>query len=771
MAPDEDASMRRTEKRITAELSSPGQNFRKRGATGEPGLRLHVLEPTEGKALLVPSAGTVLLITDQSPFSDSVKRRKRPSSSSRSVEPSLPGHGVKSPLKWLMLICGAYAFVLYANTLHHGYALDDQTAIIQNRLTHAGISALPAIFTTPYRAGVDDRKEGLYRPLSLAFFAVEWQIAPGNPRLGHWVNVLLYVLTALMLFVALSLFLEKQHVLLPFIATLLFVAHPVHTEVVANIKSRDEILCLLFSLLALWAAVKYARQGGLIYLAAAGLSIFLALLSKETAVTMVVMAPLTVYFFQSSGIKHILISAVPFAVALAAYLSMRVLALGGLSNFEEISILNNSIVAAGSDPPTRLATAVSIVGRYLCLLVFPHPLSFDYSYNTIPVASWSEAAPLLSLASTILLAVIAFHGFKSRNTIAWAILFLGGTFSLTSNIFFLIEATLAERFLYMPSVGFSVAVSLLLARMCKINAESASYPSLPALIQAHKGILTVVTILAALYGVKTFSRNPVWKDNITLAATDVQTHPNSVRIRHGYGSPLVWEYGLKEADPNRKTKFLEQGIKHLTEAVRIFPRYGEAWFDLGIGYKELGDFKSAIICFENAMKHTGEERADYYVASGVAYGEDGQYQRALELLGKAIRLDSTSSAAYNNIGLFYSRAGNQTMSIQMLNRAIELDPKDDNPRYNMGNSYHALGDFTMAIEYYKQAIALNPVSEKAWLNLGNSYGALRDYSNALNAFKKVLEINPANAGARHNIGVTYYMMGDTAKARLYLPKN
>jgi tetratricopeptide (TPR) repeat protein len=97
--------------------------------------------------------------------------------------------------------------------------------------------------------------------------------------------------------------------------------------------------------------------------------------------------------------------------------------------------------------------------------------------------------------------------------------------------------------------------------------------------------------------------------------------------------------------------------------------------------------------------------------------------------------------------------------------------KDESPPYNIGNTCVALGDFQTAIEYYKQAIALNPASERAWLNLGNGYGTLRDYSNALNAFRKVLEINPSSASARHNIGVTYCMLGNTANARLYLPKN
>ncbi len=416
-------------------------------------------------------------------------------------------------------------------------------------------------------------------------------------------------------------------------------------------------------------------RAGITYLVTAGISIFLAMLSKETAVTMVIIAPMTVYFFQSSGIKHILISAVPFAAALAAYISVRMSVLGGLSNFEPIAIINNSIVAAGSDSATRLATAVSIVGRYLWLLIYPNPLSFDYSYNTIPLASWSDPTTLFSLAAIIALAVVAFRGFRSKSPVAWGILFLGGTLSLVSNIFFLIEATLAERFLYIPSVGFCVAVSVLLARLFKAKMNSIPYSGISAFVQANKGILSFVAILAALYGVKTFSRNAAWANNITLAATDVQTHPNSVRIRHAYGSLLVTEHGLKEQDATRKRAFLEEGIKQLREAVKILPDYGDAWFDLGVGYKELQDFKNAIVCFENARKYAVKESAQYYIASGVAYGEDGQYEKAFELLNKAIQLDSSSSDAHNNIGLFYSRAGHHDDVHSDADQGHAVEPK------------------------------------------------------------------------------------------------
>ena len=137
----------------------------------------------------------------------------------------------------LSLIIAVFAFVLYANTLHHEFVLDDNSVILENTMTQGGASSLKEIFSTAYRAGYPNAENNLYRPLSKAMFAVEWQLSPNNPGIHHFVNVLLYALACVVLFIVLSRW-TKINIYILFITALLFVAHPIHTEVVANIKSR-----------------------------------------------------------------------------------------------------------------------------------------------------------------------------------------------------------------------------------------------------------------------------------------------------------------------------------------------------------------------------------------------------------------------------------------------------------------------------------------------------------------------------------------------------
>ncbi|HPN18986.1 MAG TPA: hypothetical protein PK546_05550, partial [Chitinophagales bacterium] len=155
--------------------------------------------------------------------------------------------------KWYPIFIALFGFLLYANTLTHDYVLDDETVMEKNKFVTKGISAIPEIMLTAYRAGSQDRQENLYRPLSVVMFAIEWQLSPNKPFLGHLINVLLYALTGFLLYKLVRKWFPDKHSFVLFSICILFMVHPLHTEVISNIKSRDEILGLLFAILSLIA--------------------------------------------------------------------------------------------------------------------------------------------------------------------------------------------------------------------------------------------------------------------------------------------------------------------------------------------------------------------------------------------------------------------------------------------------------------------------------------------------------------------------------------
>ena len=207
----------------------------------------------------------------------------------------------------LGLIIAAFAFLLYAQTISYKYVNDDVGIIKTNTYVKSGISGIPKILKTDYWDGCKwDFHDALYRPASLVMFAIEWQFFPDNPQIGHFINVLLYAITCWLLFQLLFKIFDNKNLTIPFVCTLLFVAHPIHTEVVCNIKSRDEILCLLFGILSIFFLISYYSNKRLGYLILGSLFYFLSLLSKESGISFLLLIPLILYISKDINLKSMI---------------------------------------------------------------------------------------------------------------------------------------------------------------------------------------------------------------------------------------------------------------------------------------------------------------------------------------------------------------------------------------------------------------------------------------------------------------------------------
>ena len=237
---------------------------------------------------------------------------------------------IDSVYKWQVLIVFLFGVLLYANTLSFDYALDDRLMIFENKFTKDGFKSIDKIMSTDAFVGFFGENKNLltggrYRPLTHVMFAVEWALFGKNPFMGHLINILLYGLLG----VVILIFLKKLfgdydkanwYMSLPFIATLLYLAHPIHTEVVANIKGRDEIVTSLLSVLSVYVALLYVDKKKITYLILVFVVYFLALFSKENAITFLAIIPLTVYFFRDKKMIQTVLLMAPIFIALAIYL-------------------------------------------------------------------------------------------------------------------------------------------------------------------------------------------------------------------------------------------------------------------------------------------------------------------------------------------------------------------------------------------------------------------------------------------------------------------
>ena len=401
----------------------------------------------------------------------------------------------------LTLVC----FAFYGNTILNDYAYDDSIVITENQFTQKGVSGIPEIFANNSLRGSygNNPTAPRYRPLSLASFAIEIQLFGQNPHVSHFINVLLLGLTSLVLYQLLSKVFGRQKpenglLDFPLMAVLLFIAHPVHTEPIANIKGRDEILALLFSLSATLFVLKYLDTRRRRHLTWGALLFLAALFSKENAITFLAIVPLTIYYYRQEKPGTYVRCLMPLVVSTAVFLGIGRLAVGSGGPHPSDDIITEPFFYATLSE--RFATVFYTFGRYLKLLVFPHPLTIHYDAYHIQLANWKSPAVWFSILAYASAAFCAVRNLKKKSVISYGILFYLCTFSIVSNLPFTIGNFMSERSMFVPSLGFVVIVAWLLST--RVPAPS------------HKNAILVALLLLGLF--KTHSRNQVWKNDFTL---------------------------------------------------------------------------------------------------------------------------------------------------------------------------------------------------------------------------------------------------------------
>ena len=574
----------------------------------------------------------------------------------------------------------AFAFLIYANTLSHDYVLDDDVVYLKNKDVQAGLSGIGSILNHSFIYGFTEHNDQSYRPVVSILFAIEKQFFGNNPRAGHFINVLLFALACVLFYRLLQQLLQKVssqqfsvfnfQFSISFIIALLFAAHPIHTEAVANIKGRDDILNFIFLILSLRFIIQHIDSPKKIYFVFSVLFFFLSLLCKEVAVTFLAIIPLTVFFFRDVPIKKIATGMISFFAALGIYMFLRSSVLETVTFAEKMKVVNNALAAATNESD-RIATAIFILGKYVQLLFFPHPLSWDYSFNQIPIVSFTNPKVIITLLVFAALGGFVLLNLKKKNIFAYCILFFFITMSVVSNIFIMIGATLGERFLFTPSIAFCIAVPFLLNRF-------------------GKNILFGITgIVVVLFSFKTFSRNRDWKDNFSLFASGVEATPNSSRAESALGSSYR-EMGEKEQTPNKRTELFQKAIVYYKKAIEILPDNTEALYNAGVSYYGMGDKENALKVYLQALK-IAPEHTNAANNAGVIFFERKDYENGKKYFEQALKYDANNSDALGNLGAINHNIGNLKEAIEYYRKSLEINPVNQNVHANLGKAEQALG--------------------------------------------------------------------------------
>lgn len=640
-------------------------------------------------------------------------KRKQPQPKQAPVV-SLPWYR-KPRLQAIVLF--ALSFLIYANTLGHDFALDDAIVITDNEIVQKGVAGWGELFShdTFYGFFMDEGKANLvaggrYRPLTPAMFALEQQINNG-PFLSHLLNVLWYGALVLVIF-GFVRDLAKTQERLPwwfaFGVAALFAAHPLHTEAVANIKGRDEIMALLGALGGTWLIFRAAeREHFMGAVAGAGL-VFLGSLAKENAITFLAVIPVVLLLFsKNKGTSNPLKYFLPAVIGVAAFLALRS-AVIGLSLGDPVrELMNNPFLELQNgvwvdiSSGDRLATVMHTLWEYLRLLFVPTNLVHDYYPRSIPIMSWGALTPWLGLLLHVGLAVFAILKWRTHRFIALSILIYLASLSIVSNVFFSVGTNMSERFLFMPSLGWALAVTALIVWGTRKFSSTIAW-AIPVVVLLFSGL--------------TIARNPAWADNFTLFTTDVAKQPNSAKLLNAAGGARVDRYqSLPSTAQPGQQKLLLDAKADLTRAIEVHPTYRNAYLLRGNAQLLLKEFDAAITDYDKAidMSDSYQAATDNLVialtAAGKAAGEErGDLQTAFRYLRRAEQISPNDYETLRLLGVASGVSGQTAQALDYFRRGSLAKPNDAEAHWNYGIALYNAGQTDLAETAFQEAERLKP---------------------------------------------------------------
>lgn len=631
-----------------------------------------------------------------------------------------------------LLILAAISFAIYTNSIPGSFVMDDHerwesTAWIEGR----PLGSVIGEFFTPGRAQ-------LYRPVPYTLHAIDYHLWGTNASGFHITNIILHALVACLVYlVGLSVLKKRAPV---FIAALLFATHPIHTEAVTYIAGRTDLAMTLFALLSFLLYLKarhpFGRPGYLLYAGSLG-AFILALMSKEAAVALPLILILHHFYFRPEGGRRIwralVLPVAPYVILVIVYVGMRFAAGGGPGvNVREVGF------------PIQILTALRAFSDYLKALGFPaNPaLVLDFSWSK----TFSEPGTLVPLAVTLGFLALTVWTFRAARTVSFGLAWIALSILPISNAFAVTAKPLfAERFLYLPSVGFCLALGYLASRLAPIPWFG------PAGKRRALTGAAIVTAVVLAYSFLTLRRNQDWISPIVFSRKTLRQNPKSPSAR-------MLAYCNRGAAYEELGRYADAAAEY-RRAIELDVTALAAYRRLAAIYLGAGMVDDAISVCRQALT-VDPRQVEPRVYLGNAYLRKGMLDEAIFQYGEAVSLNPRLTEPYAKMGVAYLRKGAPDDAISSFRKALSLDPQFSEAHANLGNAYMAKGEADRAIPEFKTALSLDPGFVEVHIDLSRAYKTKGMLGEAIAECEKALAGNPELVEAHINLAALHYHSGD-----------
>jgi tetratricopeptide (TPR) repeat protein len=641
------------------------------------------------------------------------KTRNRPELSPNSsplTDGLWPALGLKLHLV-VVAVLGLVVLLAFGNTLRDtGFALDNKFIILEDpRLRDTRAENVRQIFREDY--WYPKAVSGLYRPLTTLTYLFNYSVLGNRDHAAgyHWINFFLHWGNAVLVYFLVLVLMGQWWP--AFFTGAIFAVHPIVTESVTNIIGRADLFATMAVLGAFLCYAKgVTRQGRTraLWLSLAGVITVLGVFCKESAVVVIGVVGLYDVTYRLRRLdsnwfvnlcknfwEFFRKGYVAFLPGLFAMTIVRKIVFERLRPPEQ-PFVDNPLV--GADFWTARLTAIKVIGKYFGLLLWPRTLSCDYSYNQVPMVNWSfrtweDWQALVALAAIIILFVVAIRSYRTSKPVFFFVLFFFGTLLPSSNLMpnptfgqslfdratWCIGSIMAERFLYLPSIGYAGCLVMAVYAVCRRSPLVAN---------------VALSALVVGLGARTWFRNFDWDNDVALWEQAVQACPDSFKTHKSLAYAL-YERLDKQRDPRQYAALLDRIISEGEKAVKVTDQTQIVFLHLGAYYRIKGDLFA-------------QRRTDGSLVPTPA--SQPWYEKSVEMLSRAVPLDH----AFND--------DNRQKQLKRGWKPEDIPDIGNHEIYwNLGLSQMRLGKYQDALNSFLYMRHLSPTNPDAYMSIASVF--------------------------------------------------
>lgn len=646
-----------------------------------------------------------------------------------------------------------FSLLIYGITIINQFVYDDTQYISQNYQVKK-LANIPGIFKTTFPP--NEPNIAYYRPITISSYALDYWLWRGSPMGFHLTNICIHTANAILLYFIILSFIPTTNI--AFFTALFFTIHPVHTEAVAWISGRADLLSSFFSFSAMLLYIKFNKSNAhhkFLYLLSSVILFGLGFLSKEMSVVVLPIMVLYDFMKQASEKRSKILRNLfknipyylPYIILFIALFYLRYKIIDSFAQTKEMDVFSPQ------DTFWNRFFTMGMVGiKYLQLAVFPSILTIVYEFPVI-----RSPFTFLKIIPTLLFIFVGILGvflllFRSRKyvisseneekpnkneekpneslsispytLIGFGIVWLYIALLPVMNIIPVGEF-LAERYLYFPSAGYCLGYVVLLWALSRKKVF-------------HNIIHLTIIVLLLYFSVLLIYKNTVWYNNKTLWRYEVSLHPKSAKALNGYGIALTGEGRISEA------------IYSFKRAVSIDGRFYLAYNNLGVCYTQLKQYGEAEKSFKKSLS-IYPNFIDAFINLGNVYIKAGKLEQAYYIFKGLENTYPDNSKVLLYMGYIYFKKSDFQKAEQIFNRVLQTSPDDYFALYYLGQIYKNKNDITKAKELFIKSEIANPEFSEVHFTLADIFANEKNHQKAINEYLLYLELDNKNAAAHYNL--------------------